>query len=151
MLARGLSVDPSYNTSIEYDRANGHDIWNEEKGIYRLWHFKRKFARSLITTSLLHIIPVPSSHMSNRMPCVGTVIGLSALLFATIVQSGPTIPNVPATCDPNGPFKQPLWTCDVCGNYEVGSAPWRCGPYNATVCIEPLRVFPRRVQGFCFD
>jgi hypothetical protein len=40
------------------------------------------------------------------------------------------------SCNPDSPyafFRQPLWRCQVCGDYLRGSAPIGCNPQNATV------------------
>lgn len=62
------------------------------------------------------------------MKAVSSILPGALLLLATIQQ----VAAVAITCDPKGPFRQPEWTCDICGNYLVGSAPIRCGPGNIT-------------------
>ena len=80
------------------------------------------------------------------MSFVRSLLARSALFLAAVVHASAQI-----TCNPKY-FNQPQWTCDICGDWEVGGAPIGCQPYNATVCDPSIELIPRfRARGITVD
>lgn len=70
------------------------------------------------------------------MKTLSTMFGLNAALLSIV----PLASAQYYTCSPQG-FNEPEWMCDLCGDYDLGSSPLRCGPYNATVCLRRSLLF----------